>query len=366
MQAIKWALGDPEKKPIVFWVSPVQSQAMKVYKQILEMVVDTPFIKSYKGSMGDAEIVFANNAVIKFRSGAMEDSLRGETIDYLIIDEAAFIKQSIIQEILLPMLNVRGKKCLMVSTPKGKNFFFNQYTNGMVGTDQYQSFKFTSLDSPYASKTIIDIARKNLPDVLFRQEYLGEFVDDSAIFENVQELGTMRMKGFPTVGDVHYIGIDIALKDDYSVFTVLNQNGEVVHYERYNNITSPQLKIKIKECIDKWKPVATLIEENNQGLPIIQDLIDEGVRSIRGFSTTSSSKPKIINNLISAFATKKITVPNDEVYKSELEIFTMTVSPTGSVKFAAPNGFHDDIPMSLAIAWECMNTNKHNGSYYFG
>ena len=66
-----------------------------------------------------------------------------------------------------------------------------------------------------------------------------------------------------------------------------------------------------------------------------------------------------------AFASKKIKVPNDLDYKSELEVFSMTISPTGQPKFSAPAPFHDDIVMSLAIAWECSNKFKYNGTYNF-
>ena len=109
-----------------------------------------------------------------------------------------------------------------------------------------------------------------------------------------------------------------------------------------------------------------MIEENNQGLPIIDDLrIIHKINNIVGFKTTAKSKPEIINNLINAFASSVIKVPKDEIYRSELETFTMTVTATGHTKFAASNGFHDDIPMSLAIAWECKNKYKYSGQYNF-
>ena len=118
-QAIYWALNSD--KVVVYWVSPTAGQATKVYKQLLEMVIKTPVVKSYKGGQGDTEIVFVNGSKILFRSSAQEDSLRGETIEYLIDDEAAFQKEEVFTTILLPMLNVRGRKCLCISTGKGKN-----------------------------------------------------------------------------------------------------------------------------------------------------------------------------------------------------------------------------------------------------
>jgi hypothetical protein len=357
-------LDKPNK--LVYWVSPTSSQAQKVYKQMIKLVMKAPIVKSHKGSQGDTEIVFKNDSVIKFRSAQQEDSLRGETVDYLIIDEAAFVKESVFQNILLPMLNVRGKKVLCVSSPAGKNWFYYHYQRGMGDEKLYRSFKFTSMDNPYSNQEIIDIARQNLPDVIFRQEYLGEFLDSTAIFENIEELGVMDLPGTPVANETYYMGIDIALKDDYSVISIMNKDGNVVDYERYNQISSPQLKENIIKCVDKWKPKKILIEENNQGLPIIDDLkIIHKVRNIEGFKTTSTSKPEIINNLINAFASKRIKVPNCPTYKKELEMFTMTISANGNPKYSAPSGFHDDIVMSLAITWECFNKNRYNGSSMF-
>ena len=363
-QAIYWALNND--KVLVYWVSPTQSQVGKVYKQMLDMLIHTPVVQSYKGSMGDTEILFKNGSMIKFRSAAQEDSLRGETIDYLIVDEGAFIKESVFNEILLPMLNVRGKKCLVISTPKGKNWFFRQYQRGMSGDKSYASFKFTSMDNPYASKLVIEIAKDNLPASLFSQEYEGAFLDSSAIFENVQELACLDVIDKPLAGRSYWVGIDIALKDDYTVITVVDDNDNVVWYDRFNQVTAPQLKERIISAVRLWNPKKIMIEENNQGLPIIDDLRHvHKITNIVGFKTTSTSKQTIVNNLINAFSSKKIRVPKDDIYKSELETFTMTISPTGQPKFAAANGFHDDIPMSLSIAWECVNKYKYNGTYNF-
>jgi phage FluMu gp28-like protein len=360
-QALYWSL--KHNGVLVYWVSPTAAQAIKVYKQILEMIINYPFIKSHKGSQGDTEIIFTNGSIIKFRSAQQENSLRGETVDYLILDEAAFIKASVTQEILLPMLNVRGKKVLSVSTPKGKNAFYTQYNRGFQGDKRYKSFKFTSMDNPYSSKDIIEIAKQSLPDVLFRQEYLGEFIDSAAIFENINELATHSTIDKPVLGDTYYCGVDIALKDDYSVVVIFNQNNEVVAYKRWNHITAPQLKENLVNVFNLWKPKKIYIEENNQGLPIIDDLkITHKVSHIQGFKTTSSSKPDIINKLINAFASKKIRIPNDDIFKNEFEMFTMTISENGTAKFSAPNGFHDDIVMATAIGWECVNKFKYSGT----
>ena len=221
------------------------------------------------------------------------------------------------------------------------------------------------MDNPYASQMIIDAAKKSMPDVLFRQEYLAEFVDDAAIFENIEELACMKTHK-PDHTQEYWVGIDIALKDDYTVITVMNAEDEVVYFDRFNQCTAPQLKARVIKVNDDWQPQTIMIEANNQGLPIIDDLeIEHGLNNIERFQTTATSKQRIVNNLINAFSSKKIKVPNVDIYKSELETFTMIIGATGKPKFEAASGFHDDIVMSLAIAWENLNENKFTGNYNF-
>ena len=201
---------------------------------------------------------------------------------------------------------------------------------------------------------------------MFRQEYLAEFIDNAAIFENIKDICILNTLDKPVINKSYWMGIDIALKDDYTVITVIDEDNNVVWYDRFNQTTAPELKQRIIDADILWNPNTIMIERNNQGLPIIDDLVlTHGLNNIQGFDTTAKSKPMIINNLINAFASKKIKLPSDEIYISELEVFTMTINPTGSVKFAAASGFHDDIVMSLAITWECKNDNEYNGQYNF-
>jgi hypothetical protein len=359
-----WALS--KNDTIVYWVSPTVNQATKIYKQILKAVLKTDIVKSNKGSMGDTEIIFENDSIIKFRSSAQEESLRGESVDYLIIDEAAFIKQEVFQTILLPMLNVRGKKCLIVSTPKGKNWYYYHVLKGKGDNKKYKSFKFTSSDNPHSNEEIIQMAKESLPEVLFNQEYLAEFVDSTAVFENINELATMTHIEVPVSTDSYFIGVDIGMKNDYTVVSVLNDKCEMVHMTRFTNIEAPQLKERLVKVFNTFKAKKVFIESNNQGQPIIDDLKQLfNVKNLVAFNTTSKSKPEIINNLINSFASKTIKVLDNDIVRTELEAFTMTISSTGRPKFAAPSGFFDDVPMSLAIALEAYNKGKFSGSYSF-
>jgi phage FluMu gp28-like protein len=359
-QAIKWALEN--ENSTIMWVSPTSSQTHKVYKNILKSITDAPFIQSYKGTMGDIEIKFTNGSIIKFKSSMAEDNLRGETVNYMIIDEAAFVKETVFLEILLPMLNVAGKKCLIISTPKGRsNWFHKQYIKGVNGSKGYRSYRFTCYTNPYANPEIIKIAKDNMPDPIFKQEYMAEFVEGSAIIENIEEVCTLRMHPKPIEGIKYYAGVDIALKNDYTVFSIIDEDGNFVYYDRFKGVSSPELKERLSRNIRMWQPENTMIEVNNMGGVIYDDLTElYNLKNLTPFTTTQNSKNEIITDLLNAFSGKSIKCVNDAVLKSELEVFEMKVHASGRVSYAAANGFYDDLVMSLAIARKAHKTAYKN------
>jgi len=251
---------------------------------------------------------------------------------------------------------------LFCSTPKGNNFFARLYNKGLSGDDKdYKSFKLTYFNNPYANIKFINEQQLVLPDEIFRQEYLGEFIDSAGCFKNIKDVAILKPSQ-PISGEQYYIGVDIAFKKDYTVAICLNSKKEMVDMLRFNNTDIGYLTTELKKFFKKWNPKKINIESNNQGLPVIQQLQREGVMNINPFATTGTSKPDIINKLIACVGKKEIKLLNDEVLKGEFSAFTAELTPTGSVKFAAAFG-HDDIVMATAIALECANTNTFTKSF---
>ncbi len=118
---LHWLLQSPNRKG--GWISPVYGQAKSIMDQIVtasEDLIDA-------SNRMEGTISFVNGSTIKFLSSDSPDNIRGFRFTHLIIDECAFIKEHSLNTAILPTLNPNGKKCLMVSTPKGKNFFHSWY-----------------------------------------------------------------------------------------------------------------------------------------------------------------------------------------------------------------------------------------------
>jgi hypothetical protein len=363
-QALAWLL---EKPNVMMWyVLPFESQSLKVYKDFCLALKDSPIVKSKKGSSGSIEIRFINGSVIEFKSANAEHALRGSSLDYLILDEAAFIKESTIQEVLLPTLTVRGKKCLIVSTPKGKNWFYDYYMKGKNPIyPQWSSFKFTSLDNPRADQSFIVTQQIALTPERFSQEYLGEFVDGASVFSDIESYCIINPNYPPTYREC-YMGIDLGLRGDSSVITILNERCEMVYQVAYNQISSPDLKSNIVESIKRFKPKKIVVEQNGLGLPIIDDLkIEHRIDNLIPFVTTNESKDDIISKLVNTCRERKIKLFNCQDLISELMAFEWKNSSTGKMKYGASDGFNDDRVMSLAFALHCFNKYKFGGAMFF-
>lgn len=361
-QAIYWALSDP--RCLIWYVMPTEGQVLEKYNDILKMVPnESNLIKSHKATKGAIEIIWNNGSRIQFKSASSGDNLRGATVNYMIIDEAAWIKEETMMTSIMPTLNVGGKKGLIISTPKGKNWLFNWYLKGLDKNNKdYRSLKFTSNDNPFANKAIIEMAKSNTPEEYFNQEYMAEFVDSASVFRNIDEISILTLQSEPLNGEVYHAGIDIGMLHDDTVISVLNNKGEMVYYDAFTKLETPELKERLLVTLRKWNPISCLIEENNQGLVILQ-LLGREWPNITGFVTTNESKGEIINQLIAAFSSKEIKLIKDDKLQLQLQGFIFEMTSTGKVRYKAANGFHDDMVMSLAIAWESFVKNKSGNRY---
>lgn len=344
--AAKWAINNAGTKTM--WVSPTDAQAQKVQAEIVKALIGSGAIKSKKKSKGDTEIVWYNGSITLFRSAASEDSLRGESIHYLILDEAAFIKREVVEGILLPMLNVVGRHCLFITTPKGKNYIHEYYQKGKTAA-KWNSLRFSTLDSPLANKELLQLFKETLPPKLYQQEVEAQFVDSSSVFNNVTSQLNLPELNLPLPGKRYYAGIDVGIVTDATVIAIVDEDGNLVKYYRFVDDEAPEIMTKIIQVNKIWNFTNITIENNNQGIVLFQEL-KRVLNNITDFNTNSKTKPLIINRLIHLFNTKGINLVNDDYLRTELESFIYKQGSTGHIKFLADYGFHDDVVMALAIA----------------
>lgn len=348
----------------VLWVSPVYSQTNKVQKELERAISPSGFIKTCNFSESFMEL--KNGSEIYFRSGERFDNIRGYTFDYAILDEAAFMKGEVWNEAVRPTLAVKGKKALFLSTPKGKNWFYELFNLGLSNdyTD-YKSYRGSSYDTPYINpKELVD-AKKTLPENVYKQEYLAEFLDGGGeVFSNL-ELYTFDK--YPISKGQIYAGIDLGRHEDYTVITCVDSEGRVVDIHRTNN---KEWRIIINDIVEvlRHNSAIGMVEVNSIGDVIYEQLKNE-YKNIHPFTTTSKSKQEVIEGLILDFNEGNLQIPSKKLFNplyQELETFTYEYNPkTRAVKYGHPTGLHDDCVISLALANYCKKTKHKLGKYTY-
>lgn len=360
---LKWALED--NSSVSMWVSPVYSQAKKVFTELTNTIAGTGLTKSINKS--ELTITFINGSVIYFRSGEREDTLRGYTLNYLVVDEAAYIKDNVWIEVLRPTVLVNGKKVLFISTPKGKNWFHQVALRGMSEEyPQYKTFFATSFDTPFITPEELEEAKMSLPETIYKQEILAEFIDDGGeVFGSLKNCCVLNNYSNYDPSKKYYAGLDFGRQNDYTVLTILNTDGEMVDFYRERQKSWDIIISEVVAKLKKWRPVC-FAEVNSIG-DVLYEQIKKQYPSVQPFITNSDSKQNMIEDLIMGMNEEKIKLPSPEVntdlYK-ELSVFTYEYSPKSrKIKYGAPNGFHDDTVISLALSYHSFKKKASYGTY---
>ena len=355
-----WLLATPNQKGC--WISPIYNQARKVFSELMD--ASSSIIQS--SNKAELTLKFINGSTVQFLSSERPDSVRGFSFNYMVVDEAAYVNERGFETAILPTLTAIGKKCLIISTPKSKNWFYKYYLRGLDGSTEYISFRGQSTDNPYIDQSFIAEQRLSLPDDIFRQEYMAEFTDaGSEVFRNVDNACVVSQYINGDKVQRCFVGIDTGLSNDYSVLCIMNETGRVLLLDRLRGENINTIASRFNNILSKFKIEGGYVEENGIGAAM-RDLVIPRNRRIRGFTTTQDSKTTIVRTLISDLEAGIIELPTKELepecYK-ELSLYTYKLSNNGKLSFTHQNGMHDDITDSIMLANKARNEIKTNKMY---
>jgi hypothetical protein len=296
---------------------------------------------------------------IWFLSADNPENIRGYGFKGLVIDEAAVVPPDVWNYILRPTIAQTLGWAVFISTPKGRNWFYDLFTRGQDPHESdYESFQFSSSDSPYFPSEEWEDAKRTLPSDVFHQEYEAQFLEDSAgVFRNVSScLFPQKALTREDRAGAVVIGCDVAKHTDFTVLVAMNQRtGRCFEMERFNQLDWPIQKDRILEFARKWRG-RLLLDATGVGDPIYDDLTRR-YSNIEPFKFTAQSKVELVQRLIVAVEQQRVSWPEEwQVLTNEMQRYEYEISARGRLSYNAPSGFHDDCVMALALAnhrrWE--------------
>lgn len=357
------------------WVAPIFTQAKIGFNYCRKMMPPEPYC-SINRSQLPMITVNSIDARIEFWHGQNAESLEGEAVFGYVFDEAAKMSESVYDSAHTTTTVTRGPK-VAISTPKGKNWF---YRKCMEADEEYKSaIKYgrqpkkifitaPSTDNPAVTPDAIAQAKHSLPDRLFRQYYLAEFVDDGETFSNYKQCiygDEIKTSGARQIwfneekkkdGLIRakvVVGADWAKKRDFTVITAWDYSEhKMIGFLRFQDVNYFEaIKQLIWFCRHFEK--VDMVYHDKTGLgEVIDDMLDKTSLPYEGVVFSNASKSQMVNSFILAYEQGIPRVPRWSDMIKEHDSYEVTTSDSGLMKFSAPEGMHDDIVSSMILGWK--------------
>lgn len=219
------AASQPNKK--VYYVAPTFRQAKTIiWDDLVGKLSAVRWIKKINAT--ELTVRLKNGSTIALRSADNYESLRGISIDYLVMDECSDIEVACWSEVLRPALADRKGHALFISTPKGYNWFYDLWA-GAPTQDNWQSFQFTTLEGGNVPDEEIEAAKAELDPRTFEQEFLASFVNFSGVvyYAFERERNVKELPAQTDIRDVLHVGVDFNTSPMSAV--VANWDGLTMH-----------------------------------------------------------------------------------------------------------------------------------------
>jgi hypothetical protein len=321
------------------------------------------------------ELILPNGSQIWMRTAEREDSLAGEGVRGIVIDEFTLMSESVWSEYLQGTLLDYDGWALFIGVPKGRNWG-SELWEAASKRDGWLQIRFTSYDNPNPEfRERLERIKAETPEHIWRQEYLAEILSDGGlVFLGVDEAATASPLDSPEPGHHYVFGIDWGKENDYTVISIFDAGTRrQVSIVRFNEVGWELQKGRVLNAIRLWKPRVVYAEYNSIGGPMVEALqrsVGDGSladafpgaaipTAIHAFMTTNESKNEIIENLSLAIQRRDLQLLNDQSAEGreqlrELKAFALEHLPSGRIRYGAPGGMHDDTVMALAMAYHAI------------
>ena len=167
---IAWAIDKPGS--LNWYVTANYRMAKQIaWRQLKTMVPPDICVKRNESELS---VELYNGSIIALKGAENADSLRGVSLSTLVIDEAAYVKQTAWEMVLRPALSDQGGPAWFITTPAGLNWFHDLWEQ-VDQEDDWRTFSFTTIEGGNVPPEEVEAARRTLDERTFRQEYLASF-----------------------------------------------------------------------------------------------------------------------------------------------------------------------------------------------
>lgn len=277
-----------------WWVAPTYAMALEGWKEIRTLGIDYGcVVKEYEKTL-----YTPTGGQVTVRSADNPDRLRGAGLDYIVLDECAYIKEDVWKEVLRPTLTERRGGALFISSPKGYNWFSRLYDDAEKYSD-WSRWQLPTSTNPFVPLEELEVAKREIGSFLYSQEYEAEFVeakggifhpewfryyttgsklgyDENGYEKTIQTItsqsGELEMESCRRITTVD-LATSTKESADYTVVTTIaispQQDIFVLEVNR-QRLEAPQVLKLLQDTYDKWQPEVIGVERAGYQLAFVQ------------------------------------------------------------------------------------------------
>ena len=367
-------------------VSATLRQSMNLFQKILDFAERNSLVRNSITRKTHTELCFSNKSrIIALPCGPEGKSIRSYTAHLVIVDEAAFVPDQVISNVIFPMLSTTQGTVIMLSTPWDRAHTFYKAFNSM----QWARFHFPTSVNPLVTREFLEEQKELFGEVKFAMEYLAEFRDDERSYYPMSLLrGCVHVCGslnhceycellsennleskLPPETEL-YAGYDPGGMKDPAALVVVekcktnSQGGKpafrVVKTKTFLSASSKagesasnpysRFTVEISDLHKSTHFKKVLVDSTGLGAPIVELCKELGLPTFE-MKFTASSKEEILFNLKVLLERKQIVLPaDDSTLLASLNCIEAERTRSGGYSFDHPAGSHDDLAYALALA----------------
>jgi len=181
-------------KLIWYVTSSYRAAKMIVWKELKNRMLDLRWVSKINES--ELSIRLKNGSEICLKGSENAQQLRGVSLSFCVIDEAAQVDPDVFAEVIRPALADQQGGALFITTPLGKsNWTYDLYRQAQQSPALWDAYQFTTADGGFVTESEIAAARADMSERQFRQEFLATWEDAASRIawafdreKNVQDL----------------------------------------------------------------------------------------------------------------------------------------------------------------------------------
>ena len=274
-----------------------------------------------------------------------DDPGRSRKYAMIAIDEAAMagrLERQWLEAIRPTLTDYRGG-AWFASTPKGSNYFRTLFDRGRSNDPDWISHQLPTSLNPYINPIELDTAKRELPSLIYQQEYLAEFVDMQGATIRREWLRHAPAPAGMTV----VMGVDLAISTktdaDYTAAVILGKHADnvhVIHASRTRAGFQGSVEF-IRALAHRYRPSIIAIESVQYQAAVVEQLLRDSTLPILGIKPDRDKLTRFL--------------PLAVRYEQGLVWHTDGLDEYEDELLSFPVGRHDDLVDAAAYAYNQLS-----------